>query len=112
MRGRGANPSETMRSARWIDMTGKKTRTLRSADWFNDASHPLDTAAYIERYMNYGRTREELQSGRPIIGIAQSGSDLSPCSRHYLQLAQRVRVHRDREYTHILRRFGTPRNSQ
>ena len=96
-------------------MTGKKTRTLRSADWFNEASHPLDTAAYIGRYMNFGLTREELQSGRPIIGMAPSGSDLSPYNRHHLQLAQRVledvRVHLDSECTHIRRRFGTPRNS-
>ncbi|HEX6832300.1 MAG TPA: IlvD/Edd family dehydratase [Rudaea sp.] len=71
-------------------MTEKK-ETQRSADWFNDPSQPVDTALYIERYMNFGLTREELQSGRPIIGIAQSGSDLSPCNRHHLQLAQRVR---------------------
>jgi xylonate dehydratase len=49
------------------------------------------TALYIERYMNWGLTREELQSGRPVIGIAQTGSDLSPCNRHHLQLAERVR---------------------
>ncbi len=49
------------------------------------------TALYIERYMNWGLTREELQSGKPIIGIAQSGSDLSPCNRHHIVLAQRVR---------------------
>ena len=49
------------------------------------------TALYIERYMNCGLTREELQSGKPIIGIAQTGSDLSPCNRHHLQLADRVR---------------------
>ena len=49
------------------------------------------TALYIERYMNYGLTREELQSGRPIIGIAQTGSDLAPCNRHHLELAERVR---------------------
>jgi len=69
----------------------KKTKTLRSADWFGDSTHPVDTALYIERYLNYGLTREELQSGRPIIGIAQSGSDLAPCNRHHLQLAARVR---------------------
>src|SRR5687767_15220906 len=49
------------------------------------------TALYIERYMNWGLTREELQSGKPIIGIAQTGSDLSPCNRHHLVLADRVR---------------------
>jgi dihydroxy-acid dehydratase len=49
------------------------------------------TALYIERYMNWGLTRTELQSGRPIIGIAQTGSDLTPCNRHHLVLAERVR---------------------
>ena len=50
------------------------------------------TALYLERYLNYGLTREELTSGRPIIGIAQTGSDLSPCNRHHLELAERVRA--------------------
>ena len=68
-----------------------KNSKLRSADWFNNLGQPVDTALYIERYLNFGLTREELQSGRPIIGIAQSGSDLSPCNRHHLQLAARVR---------------------
>ena len=49
------------------------------------------TALYLERYLNYGLTCDELQSGRPIIGIAQTGSDLVPCNRHHLQLAERVR---------------------
>jgi dihydroxy-acid dehydratase len=49
------------------------------------------TALYLERYLNYGLTREELQSGKPIIGIAQTGSDLSPCNRHHLELAKRMR---------------------
>ena len=49
------------------------------------------TALYLERYLNYGLTREELQSGKPIIGIAQTGNDLSPCNRHHLELAHRVR---------------------
>ncbi|MBR0347458.1 MAG: dihydroxy-acid dehydratase family protein, partial [Rudaea sp.] len=71
-------------------MTEKKKK-LRSADWFNDPSQPVDTALYLERYMNFGLTREELQSGRPVIGIAQSGSDLAPCNRHHLDLAKRVR---------------------
>ncbi len=65
--------------------------SLRSAAWFNDPADPLMTAHYLERYVNYGLTREELQSGKPIIGIAQTGSDLSPCNRHHIQLAQRVR---------------------
>jgi dihydroxy-acid dehydratase len=66
-------------------------RTLRSQAWFDNPENPGMTALYIERYMNWGLTREELQSGRPIIGIAQTGSDLSPCNRHHLQLADRVR---------------------
>ncbi len=49
------------------------------------------TAIYVERYLNYGLTRQELQSGRPIIGIAQTGSDLVPCNRHHLALADRIR---------------------
>ncbi|HET6467040.1 MAG TPA: IlvD/Edd family dehydratase [Geminicoccaceae bacterium] len=66
-------------------------RRLRSQEWFNDP-HEVDmTALYLERYLNYGLTRQELQSGRPIIGIAQTGSDLAPCNRHHLELASRVR---------------------
>jgi dihydroxy-acid dehydratase len=64
---------------------------LRSRRWFDDPSNPGMTALYLERYMNYGITREELQSGKPIVGIAQTGSDLAPCNRHHLELAQRVR---------------------
>jgi dihydroxy-acid dehydratase len=64
---------------------------LRSQIWFDNPDDPDMTALYIERYMNWGLTREELQSGKPIIGIAQSGSDLSPCNRHHIVLAQRVR---------------------
>jgi dihydroxy-acid dehydratase len=64
---------------------------LRSQAWFDNPDNPGMTALYIERYMNWGLTREELQSGRPIIGIAQTGSDLAPCNRHHLQLADRVR---------------------
>ncbi|HEY1587492.1 MAG TPA: dihydroxy-acid dehydratase, partial [Polyangia bacterium] len=70
---------------------GDKKRTLRSQSWWNDTSNPDMTALYLERYLNYGLTREELQSGKPIIGIAQTGSDLSPCNRHHLVLAERVR---------------------
>ena len=66
-------------------------RALRSQEWFDDPGNPGMTALYIERYMNWGLTREELQSGRPIIGIAQTGSDLTPCNRHHLVLAERVR---------------------
>ena len=64
---------------------------LRSQAWFNNPDNPGMTALYLERYLNYGLTREELQSGKPIIGIAQTGSDLSPCNRHHLELAKRVR---------------------
>jgi len=64
---------------------------LRSEAWFNNPADPGMTALYLERYMNWGLTREELQSGKPIIGIAQTGSDLSPCNRHHLQLAGRTR---------------------
>lgn len=66
-------------------------RRLRSQDWFDNPHNPGMTALYIERYMNWGLTREELQSGKPVIGIAQTGSDLAPCNRHHLQLADRVR---------------------
>ncbi|WP_181708680.1 IlvD/Edd family dehydratase [Chthonobacter rhizosphaerae] len=63
----------------------------RSALWFNNPDNPGMTALYLERYLNYGLTREELQSGKPLIGIAQTGSDLSPCNRVHLELAKRVR---------------------
>ncbi|HEX3481259.1 MAG TPA: IlvD/Edd family dehydratase [Kofleriaceae bacterium] len=69
----------------------KDKRALRSRLWFDDASNPGMTALYLERYLNFGLTRGELQSGKPIIGIAQSGSDLSPCNRHHLELAVRIR---------------------
>ncbi|MFN3129918.1 IlvD/Edd family dehydratase [Roseibium sp.] len=72
-------------------MTHTKTPNFRSAAWFNNPDNPGMTALYIERYLNFGITREELQSGKPIIGIAQTGSDLSPCNRHHLELAKRVR---------------------
>ncbi|MBM7066829.1 IlvD/Edd family dehydratase [Actibacterium sp. 188UL27-1] len=64
---------------------------LRSQRWFNNPDNPEMTALYLERYLNYGLTREELQSGKPIIAIAQTGSDLSPCNRHHMELAKRVR---------------------
>jgi dihydroxy-acid dehydratase len=70
--------------------TGQR-RPLRSQKWFNDPHNPAMTALYLERYLNYGLTRQELQSGKPIIGIAQTGNDLSPCNRHHLELAHRVR---------------------
>ena len=67
------------------------TRRLRSQEWWQSSENVGMTALYLERYMNWGLTREELQSGRPVIGIAQTGSDLSPCNRHHLELADRVR---------------------
>jgi dihydroxy-acid dehydratase len=66
-------------------------RRLRSQLWFDNPDNPGMTALYLERYLNFGLTKQELTSGKPIIGIAQSGSDLSPCNRHHLELAQRVR---------------------
>ncbi|MFO1117833.1 MAG: IlvD/Edd family dehydratase [Beijerinckiaceae bacterium] len=69
----------------------KGKRKLRSQLWFDNPENPGMTALYIERYLNFGLTRGELQSGKPIIGIAQTGSDLSPCNRHHLDLAKRVR---------------------
>ncbi len=66
-------------------------RVLRSQYWFDNPGDPGMTALYFERYLNFGFTKAEITSGRPIIGIAQSGSDLSPCNRHHLQLAERVR---------------------
>lgn len=73
-----------------VTMKGEP-KGLRSRQWFNDPDKPDMTALYLERYLNYGLSAEELQSDRPIIGIAQTGSDLSPCNRHHLVLAQRVR---------------------
>ena len=66
-------------------------RRLRSRDWFDNPERWDQTALYLERFMNYGTTPEELRSGRPIIGIAQSGSDLAPCNRVHVELAKRVR---------------------
>ena len=73
-------------------MTARRpARPFRSRDWFADPHRSDMTALYLERFMNYGVTPDELRSGRPIIGIAQTGSDLSPCNRIHLELAQRVR---------------------
>ena len=70
---------------------GSAGRKLRSRAWFDNPDNPDMTALYLERYMNFGVSREELQSDKPIIGIAQTGSDLSPCNRHHMVLAERVR---------------------
>jgi dihydroxy-acid dehydratase len=64
---------------------------LRSKEWFDNPNDPGLTALYLERYLNYGLKREDLQSGKPIIGIAQSGSDLSPCNRHFLTLSKTIK---------------------
>lgn len=72
-------------------MNNQQPRRYRSQDWFDNPDHIDMTALYLERFMNYGITPEELRSGRPIIGIAQSGSDISPCNRIHLELAKRVR---------------------
>ena len=69
----------------------KSARRLRSQLWFDNPANPGMTALYLERYLNFGLTSAELRSGKPIIGIAQTGSDLSPCNRHHLELAKRVR---------------------
>lgn len=71
-------------------MTENKKR-LRSREWFDNPHDPGMTALYLERYLNFGLTLAELRGGKPIIGIAQSGSDLSPCNRHHIELAKRVR---------------------
>jgi dihydroxy-acid dehydratase len=74
-------------------MTEKKNdkKKLRSREWFDNPHDPGMTALYLERYLNFGLTLAELRGGKPIIGIAQSGSDLSPCNRHHLDLATRIR---------------------
>jgi dihydroxy-acid dehydratase len=73
------------------DSNTRRKKTLRSQEWFDNPDNPAMTAIYLERYLNFGLTRAELQAGKPIIGIAQTGSDLSPCNRHHLELAKRVR---------------------
>ena len=86
----GAAKAATAKGTGRKAASGKK-RELRSKLWFDNPDNPGMTALYLERYLNFGLTREELQSGKPIIGIAQTGSDLSPCNRHHLELAKRVR---------------------
>jgi dihydroxy-acid dehydratase len=74
------------------DTNADQAHRLRSRAWFDNPDNPDMTALYIERYLNYGLSIEELQGQRPIIGIAQSGSDLVPCNRHHLVLAERVKA--------------------
>ncbi len=70
----------------------KQTKRLRSEEWFNNPAHPDGTVIYIERFLNYGITPEELRAGKPIIGIAQVGSDITPCNRGHLETAERVKA--------------------
>jgi len=83
--------SQAFRSMRCSVAERKPVRGFRSRAWFDAPGHVDLAALYLERFMNYGLTPDELRSGRPIIGIAQSGSDLNPCNRHHLELAKRVR---------------------
>ncbi len=77
--------------AKQTETAAPRGRRLRSQLWFDNPDNPGMTALYLERYLNYGLTVEELTSGKPIIGIAQTGNDLTPCNRHHLDLAKRVR---------------------
>ena len=72
------------------DLT-KSAPKLRSRAWFDNPDNIDMTSLYLERYLNFGLSLEELRSGKPIIGIAQTGSDLSPCNRHHIVLAERMR---------------------
>jgi dihydroxy-acid dehydratase len=72
-------------------VTGGDGTGLRSRQWWDNPANPEMTALYLERYLNFGLTRAELQSRRPIVGIAQTGNDLVPCNRHHVELAGRVR---------------------
>ncbi len=72
-------------------MPKKRKKSLRSQQWFDNPKDAEHTAIYLERYLNYGLTRKELQSKKPIIGIAQSGSDLTPCNRHFQSLSKRIK---------------------
>jgi dihydroxy-acid dehydratase len=69
-----------------------REKKFRSQEWFDNPDNPGMTALYVERYQNYGYTREELQSGRPMIGIAQTGSDLAPCNKIHQILADRIKA--------------------
>ncbi len=73
------------------DSDQKPPKRRRSEIWFNDMNEPGETSVYLERYGNYGITRQELQAGRPVIGIAQTGGDLTPCNRIHVELAKRVK---------------------
>lgn len=77
--------------AKTVKPTQPRNRPLRSQLWFDNPDNPGMTALYLERYLNYGLTLAELTSGKPVIGIAQTGNDLTPCNRHHLDLVARVR---------------------
>jgi dihydroxy-acid dehydratase len=87
----GPRPTPLSRTDKRKKTPHPKGRSLRSQLWFDNPENPGMTALYLERYLNFGLTLKELTSAKPIIGIAQTGSDLSPCNRHHLDLAQRVR---------------------
>src|SRR4051794_35132935 len=85
------NGKTPTKGAKQTETSHPKGKTFRSQLWFDNPENPGMTALYLERYLNYGLTLKELTSGKPIIGIAQTGSDLSPCNRHHIELAHRVR---------------------
>ena len=91
-----------------------KKKNLRSQQWFDNPKDPEQTAIYLERYLNYGLTRKELQSGNPIIGIAQSGSDLTPCNRHFQSLSKRIKGwnKKSRWYSNGISHPSNPRNRE
>ncbi len=86
-----ASEEEARGSDRMAERARMTPENLRSKQWFDNPDNPGMTALYLERYLNFGLTADELRTGRPIIGIAQTGSDLSPCNRHHIELAKRVR---------------------
>ena len=88
---KSAKPTKTSKSVKTAARQRLKPSQLRSRAWFDNPANADMTALYLERTMNYGLSFDELQSGRPVIGIAQSGSDISPCNRHHLVLAERIR---------------------
>ena len=97
-------------------MTRTPARPFRSREWFAAPGRSDMAALYLERFMNYGLTPDELRCGKPIIGIAQSGSDLVPCNRHHLVLAERVKrrdtrpLLRDRNPHEVLSDLARVRN--
>ena len=81
---KSAKTSKTAKTSKSTMRSRLKPSQLRSRAWFDNPANADMTALYLERTMNYGLSFDELQSGRPVIGIAQSGSDISPCNRHHL----------------------------